>query len=402
MMTIDQPTVGNGVSQLFQLLRDGVPRTRAELAKSTGLARSTIAARVDELMRMGLITPVADAVSTGGRPPSQFALNPAAKVVIAADIGASHATVAITDLTGVILDEHSEPLDVALGPVPVLTWLVESSLMLLERVGRDHSHVAAIGIGVPGPVEHSTGQPVNPPIMPGWDRFDIPGWLHQHIEVPVLVDNDVNTMALGERAATWPGTEHLMFVKIATGIGAGLIAGGQLQRGAQGVAGDIGHVQVARGGDVPCKCGNRGCLEALASGPAIARTLRAQGVEAHTGSDVVDLVKRGNIEAIQAVRQAGRDIGEVLTTCVSLANPSVIAIGGSMARVGEHLIAGVREVVYTRSTPLATEHLSIVQSMTAERAGVLGASMLAVEHALSPETLAHGFTKGNAPGFAAR
>ncbi|SDG87092.1 ROK family transcriptional regulator [Microbacterium pygmaeum] len=392
-MSLDSQTVTSGVSQLFQLLRDGVPRTRAELAKSTGLARSTIAARVDELMRMGLITPVADAVSTGGRPPSQFALNPAAKVVIAADIGASHATVAITDLTGGILAEHSEPLDVALGPVPVLTWLVEGATMLLERVGRDQTHVAAIGIGVPGPVEHSTGQPVNPPIMPGWDRFDIPLWMHQHLDVPVLVDNDVNIMALGERAVAWPAVEHLMFVKIATGIGAGLISGGALQRGAQGVAGDLGHVQVARGANVPCTCGNRGCLEALASGPAIARGLREQGVDAHTGGDVIDLVKRGNIEAIQAVRQAGRDIGEVLTTCVSLVNPSVIAIGGSMARVGEHLIAGVREVVYTRSTPLATEHLSIVQSLTAERAGVLGASVLAVEHALSPEALASGFTR---------
>jgi predicted NBD/HSP70 family sugar kinase len=390
-MPSDSSTVASGVSELFQLLRDGVPRTRAELAKSTGLARSTIAARVDELMRVGLITSVADAVSTGGRPPSQFALNPAAKVVIAADIGASHATVAITDLTGNVLAEHSEPLDVALGPVPVLTWLVDGATMLLERVGRNHTNVAAIGIGVPGPVEHSTGQPVNPPIMPGWDRFDVPGWLHQHLDVPVLVDNDVNIMALGERAVAWPGVSHLMFVKIATGIGAGLIAGGALQRGAQGVAGDIGHVQVARGAGVPCRCGNRGCLEALASGPAIARSLREHGVDAHTGSDVVDLVKRGNIEAIQAVRQAGRDIGEVLTACVSLVNPSVIAIGGSMARVGEHLIAGVREVVYTRSTPLATEHLSIVQSITAERAGVLGASVLAVEHALSPEALASGF-----------
>lgn len=390
-MTMEPTTNVSGVSQLFQLLRDGVPRTRAELAKSTGLARSTIAARVDELMRMGLITPVADGVSTGGRPPSQFALNPAAKVVVAADVGASHATVAITDLTGSVLAEHSEALDIALGPVPVLTWLVESAKVLLDRVGRDRSHVAAIGIGVPGPVEHSTGQPVNPPIMPGWDRFDIPGWLNQHLEVPVLVDNDVNIMALGERAVAWPGVEHLMFVKIATGIGAGLISGGTLQRGAQGVAGDIGHVQVARAADVPCRCGNRGCLEAIAAGPAIARTLRQQGVEAHTGTDVVDLVKRGNIEAIQAVRQAGRDIGEVLTTCVSLVNPSVISIGGSMARVGEHLIAGVREIVYTRSTPLATEHLSIVQSMTAEHAAVLGASMLAVEHALSPEALAVGF-----------
>jgi glucokinase len=389
--TIESTATATGVSELFQILRDGVPRTRAELAKATGLARSTIAARVDELMRMGLITPVAEAVSTGGRPPSQFALNPAAKVVIAADVGASHATVAVTDLTGGILASRSEPLDIALGPERVLTWLAEGAAHLLDELGRDRSHVAAVGIGVPGPVEHSTGQPVNPPIMPGWDRFDIPGWLNQHLEAPVLVDNDVNIMALGERSAAWPGVEHLMFVKIATGIGAGLISGGTLQRGAQGVAGDIGHVQVARAANVPCRCGNRGCLEAIAAGPAIARTLREQGVEAHTGSDVVDLVKRGSIEAIQAVRQAGRDIGEVLTTCVSLVNPSVIAIGGSMARVGEHLIAGVREVVYTRSTPLATEHLSIVQSAAADRAAILGASMLAVEHALSPEALADGF-----------
>lgn len=386
-MSIEPSSGASGVSQLFQLLRDGVPRTRAELAKSTGLARSTIAARVDELMRMGLITPIAESVSTGGRPPSQFALNPGARVVLAADIGASHAKLAITDLTGAILVEHGEPLDVTLGPVTVLTWVVENAQLLMDRLGRNPKDLAAIGMGIPGPVEHSTGQPVNPPIMPGWDRFDVPGFVRQHLDVPVLVDNDVNIMALGERAAAYPNVEHLMFVKIATGIGAGVISGGTLQRGAQGIAGDIGHVQVARGAGVPCHCGNKGCLEALASGPAIARALRDQGVQADSGNDVVDLVKRGNIDAIQAVRQAGRDIGEVLTTCVSLVNPSVIAIGGSMARVGEHLIAGVREVVYTRSIPLATEHLAIVQSAAAGNAAVLGASMLAIEHALSPETL---------------
>jgi glucokinase len=386
-MTVEPTAAPSGVGQLFQLLRDGVPRTRAELAKSTGLARSTIATRVDELMRMGLIIPMAETVSTGGRPPSLFAINPQARLVLAADIGASHATLAITDLAGSIIVEHSEPLDVTLGPVPVLTWTVENATAMLDRIGRSPQDLAAIGVGVPGPVEHSTGQPVNPPIMPGWDRFDVPGWVRQHFDVPVLVDNDVNIMALGERAVAWPGVDHLIFVKVATGIGAGVISGGVLQRGAQGIAGDIGHVQVARGAGVPCHCGNKGCLEALASGPAIARALRAQGVAAENGNDVVDLVKRGNIDAIQAVRQAGRDIGEVLTTCVSLVNPSVIAIGGSMARVGEHLIAGVREVVYTRSIPLATEHLAIVQSAAAQNAAVLGASMLAIEHALSPDTL---------------
>ncbi|MDI6943300.1 ROK family transcriptional regulator [Microbacterium barkeri] len=387
----DSPTGRADVGDLFQLLRDGVPRTRAELAKSTGLARSTVAARVDELMRMGLITAVADAVSTGGRPPSQFALNPSAKVVVAADLGASHANVAITDLTGAILAEASERVEIAQGPEAVLTWLVESAQRLLDETERSSADVAAIGIGLPGPVEHSTGQPVNPPIMPGWDRFDVPAWVQRHFPVAVLVDNDVNISALGERAVAWPGVDHFLFVKVATGIGAGIVSDGRLQRGAQGIAGDIGHVRVARGVDVPCHCGNHGCLEALASGPAIARTLREQGVEAHTGDDVVALVKHGSLEAIQAVRQAGRDIGEVLTASVSLLNPSVISIGGSMARVSEHLIAGVREIVYTRSTPLATEHLTIVQSTAASKAAVIGASILAVEHALSPAGLSTAF-----------
>ena len=389
----DSPTGRADVGDLFQLLRDGVPRTRAELAKSTGLARSTVAARVDELMRMGLITAVADAVSTGGRPPSQFALNPSAKVVVAADLGASHANVAITDLTGAILAEASERVEIAQGPEAVLTWLVESAQRLLDETERSSADVAAIGIGLPGPVEHSTGQPVNPPIMPGWDRFDVPAWVQRHFPVAVLVDNDVNISALGERAVAWPGVDHFLFVKVATGIGAGIVSDGRLQRGAQGIAGDIGHVRVARGVDVPCHCGNHGCLEALASGPAIARTLRDQGVEAHTGDDVVALVKHGSLEAIQAVRQAGRDIGEVLTASVSLLNPSVISIGGSMARVSEHLIAGVREIVYTRSTPLATEHLTIVQSTAASKAAVIGASILAVEHALSPAGLSTAFAR---------
>ncbi|PJJ65020.1 ROK family transcriptional regulator [Compostimonas suwonensis] len=377
----------SGVSGLFQLLRDGQPRTRAELATATGLARSTIASRVDGLISLGLVAPVGDAISTGGRPSSQFAFNPSARVVLAADLGATHATVGVSDLNGAILAEHQDPLDIAAGPEAVLGWLVESGRELLSSAGRDIRDLAAIGIGLPGPVAHSTGRPTNPPIMPGWDGFDVPGWVQQHLQVPVLVDNDVNLMALGEAAHSWPGVEHFIFVKVATGIGSGVISGGSLQRGAQGIAGDLGHVFVQRGAGIACHCGNQGCLEAIASGPAVARELRASGVEVQTGRDVVALVKRGDIAAIQAVRQAGRDIGEVLATCVSLINPQVIAIGGSMAQAGEHLIAGVREVVYSRSMPLATEHLMIVQSRAAGNAGLIGASMLAIEHVLSPVSI---------------
>jgi len=383
----DVSTGGRGsVADLFQLIRDGAPHTRAEIAKSTGLARSTVASRVDVLMDMQLVVPVDSGASTGGRPPSRFALNPQAKVVVAADLGATHATVAIADLAGAILAQHSDPIAIADGPEPVLTWLIDNARRLLTDMGRTRADVAAMGIGLPGPVEFSTGRPVNPPIMPGWDNFDVRGWVHDHFDVRVLVDNDVNISALGERAVAWPDIDDLIFVKVATGIGCGIVSDGHLRRGARGSAGDIGHTRVARGSDAPCSCGNTGCLEALASGSAIAREL---GVA--NGSAVIDLVKNGDLAAIQAVRQAGRDIGEILTTSVSLLNPSVIAIGGSMARVSEHLIAGVREVVYSRSMPLATEQLIITQSAAGPQAAVLGAATLAAEHALSPAGITEAF-----------
>lgn len=374
-------------SELFQILRDGRPRTRTELSAMTGLARSTVALRIDALMRLGLVGSVSDAVSTGGRPSSQFAIAASARVVLAVDVGASHVRIAVSDLTGRIQAETGAPIHVTEGPEAVLGWVETAARGLLEELGRTPGDLLAIGIGLPGPVEHSTGRPINPPIMPGWDRFDVPGWFRDSFDAPVLVDNDVNIMALGEREHAWADVDHLVFVKVATGIGSGVISGGYLQRGAQGTAGDIGHVYVARGAEVPCSCGNRGCLEALASGPAIGRALRAVDLQAESSQDVVELVKRGNVDAIQAVRQAGRDIGEVLTTCVSLINPSVIVIGGSLAQAGEHLIAGVREVVYTRSMPLATEHLQITQSKAGPDSGVLGASMLAIHHALSPENI---------------
>jgi glucokinase len=381
-------TLGSsGASELFQLLRDGTPRTRAELAATTGLARSTIALRVGELIELGLVSPVNDAQSTGGRPSSQFALNQTARVVLAADLGATHATIAVANLSGKILTRTSGPIDIADGPESVLAWMVEVGRKQLDELGLKASDVISIGIGLPGPVEHDSGRPVNPPIMPGWDGFDVPARVRQDFDVPVLVDNDVNIMALGEQAFAWPQVDNLIFVKVATGIGSGVISSGRLQRGAQGIAGDIGHVRIARGDGVACHCGNLGCLEAMASGPAIAKTLRALGHNVESNASVIELVREGNIDAIQAIRQAGRDLGEVLTACVSLMNPSVIVVGGSMAAVGEHIIAGVREIIYTRSMPLATSHLTIAASAAGAEAAILGASLLAIHHALSPENI---------------
>ncbi|MCR1162561.1 ROK family protein [Paenarthrobacter sp. UW852] len=372
---------------LFQLLRDGQARTRAELAVTTGLARSTVASRIDALISSGLVGPAGEASSSGGRPPSRFAFNPAARVVLAVDVGATHVIVAVTDLSGSILAERRLGQEVADGPEVVLGRLVSAGRELLAEAGREPGDLAGMGIGLPGPVEHATGRPVKPPIMPGWDGFDVVTYVQRLLPVPVLVDNDVNIMALGERTAFWPDHDNFLFIKVATGIGAGIISSGELQRGANGTAGDLGHVRVPRGDDVLCRCGNYGCLEALASGPAVARQLKAQGLEAATGGDVLRLVGEGNLQAIQALRQAGRDVGDVLATVVNLLNPSMIIIGGSVGEAGEHLVAGIREVVYRRSLPLATTHLRIGISMAGDRAAILGASQMVTQHVLSPAVI---------------
>lgn len=376
-----------GVGEMFQLLRDGRPRTRAELAQVTGQARSTIAARIDLLLSLGLVGPAGEATSTGGRPPATFAFQPSARIVLAVDVGATHARLAVTDLASTVLAEHEEPIAIADGPGLVLERVAALGRTLVDRAGRSTADLVSVGVGLPGPVDHATGRPTNPPIMPGWDDADVPGMLRGLLDVPVLVDNDVNIMALGEHRTEFPRVDHLLFVKVATGIGAGVISDGAIRRGAQGAAGDLGHIEVPGGEHLLCRCGNTGCLEALASGRAIAAALSEQGLSASSSADVVALVRAGNVPATHAVREAGRSIGGVLAAAVSMLNPSVIVIGGNLAEAGEHLLAGIREVVYKRSLPLATQHLRIVATRTGGRAGVLGASTMAIEHVLSPEAI---------------
>lgn len=388
---LERPSEDTGLlaraGDLFQMLRDGKARTRAELTAVTGLARTTVAARIDALSALGFVGPAGEAASSGGRPPSRFVFNAGRKVVFAADVGATHASVAVTDLNGDILARHSGDLAISQGPEAVLDWVIENCRTLLRSIGRAEGDVAGVGIGLPGPVEHDTGRPVKPPIMPGWDGFDVAGYVGAELGTDVLVDNDVNIMAVGERHAYWQDHRNLLFVKAATGIGAGIISSGQLQRGADGASGDLGHVRVPSGEDVQCRCGNHGCLEALASGPALAAKLRAQGINADSGTAVVDLAAQGDVQAILALRQAGRDMGEVLAICVNLLNPSVIVVGGSLSRAGDQLLAGIRETVYRRSQPLATSKLRIERSKAPVDAAIWGASRMVIEHALSPEAV---------------
>jgi predicted NBD/HSP70 family sugar kinase len=382
---------------VLQMVRDQMVSSRADIARATGLARSTVSQRVEVLLELGLLIEEEESSSTGGRPPTRLRFNSQGGVVLAADLGATHVSIAITDLEGRVLASESTELRIAEGPETVLGWVTQHFENLLHETGRSADEVRGIGIGVPGPVEFAHGRVVNPPIMPGWDGYAIPEAFHSTYPlVPVLVDNDVNIMAIGEYWSQWRNSvENLVYVKVATGIGAGIIAGGHIYRGAQGAAGDIGHVQVTdRRRDTDdarylqeCTCGNVGCVEAVASGTALARDLTGKGFEARTTRDVVALVKAGNLEAIRQVREAGRDIGSVLAHLVNFLNPAVVVIGGDLSNAQEPLFAGIREVVYRRSTALATGHLQMMKSRLGDAAGVTGAAVMVLEQCLSPEAV---------------
>jgi predicted NBD/HSP70 family sugar kinase len=382
---VEPPVAGiAGAGAVLRLIRHGAATTRGDLVTTTGLARSTISQRVDALLSQRLLVAETDAASTGGRPAQVLSFNREAGFVLAADLGATHGRLAVTDLAGTIRDEEAHDIAISDGPEAVLGWLQDG----LERLTRAATGtLLGVGIGLPGPVEYATGVAIAPPIMPGWDGYPVAQRLRDRFGAPVLVDNDANVMALGERSRAWPDTEHLMFVKVGTGIGAGLISHGRPLRGAQGAAGDIGHIHVRDHDDVLCRCGNRGCLEAVAGGGALALQLTAAGLPAADVRDVVLRFREGHPEATAMIRAAGRRLGEVLAASVNAFNPAVIVIGGDLAEVDEPLLAGVREVVYQRAVPLGTRSLRIVPSTLGERAGVIGAAIMAIEHALEPESV---------------
>lgn len=388
MSALGAPRVsGLGAGELFQVFRDGRPRTKAELAALTGLARSTVSSRTDALLETGFLRAAGEAPSSGGRPPVTLAFDPRARLVVGCDLGATHGVVALTDLRGQVLTTAQAAIDIAAGPERVLDWAIRAARSLLADAHFTGVPLAGFGVGVPGPVEHDSGRAVKPPIMPGWDGFGIADHIEAAFDAPALVDNDVNLLALGERATSLRAVDDLIFVKVSTGIGAGIISGGSLQRGAVGAAGDLGRVLPPPPPGSARWAGDERDLEAIASGPAIAHALAARGLWAVTSADVVELLLSGDRDAAEAVRNAGREIGSALATVVNLLNPSVIVLGGSIARAGEDLIAGVREVVYRRSMPLATRDLQIVQSRGGEHAGALGAATMVIEQVLSPTAI---------------
>ncbi|MFC7531591.1 ROK family protein [Actinoplanes sp. GCM10030250] len=383
-------TAGSGLGEVLQLFRGRPSLTRADVMQLTGLSRSTVNQRLDALQAAALVVPSGEESPTGGRPASRFTFHRDRGVLLVADIGATGMRTALCDLKGEVRAERELSIDVAKGPDAVLSAAEEMFTGLLADAGREPADVHGIGIDVPGPVDFDTGQVVSPPIMSGWDRYDIPGRLSLAYDCPVLVDKDVNAMAFGEHRSHYPEARQLLMLKVGTGVGAGMIIGGEVYRGADGAAGDIGHIQLTvedTENEPVCRCGNTGCVEAYAGGWALVRDLQAAGKQVGSVDEAVALIRTGDVTAVRLARRAGRILGHAIADSVSLFNPAVVVIGGQLAAIEEQLFAGIREMVYRRSLPLATRNLQIVATRLGRRSGLIGLALLLADGIFAPERI---------------
>lgn len=371
-------------------------QSRRDLAERAEFSKSKVNLAVAGLIERGLIEETGTQPSSGGRRAESLRLHHRRGVVAGIDIGATSLDVAVLAPDMTILAHHAEAADVRSGPVPVLTRVRAVLAGLLAGIGVTPAQVLGIGIGVPGPVAFDTGQLVNPPLMPDWDGFSIREMMAADYRAPVFVDNDVNVMALGTLWRLQRRLQNFLVVKIGTGIGCGIICHGVVYRGANGSAGDVGHICVDPDGP-RCHCGNVGCVEAMAAGPALARmaneaartgdseTLRALWTakgEDLTPVDLATASRGGDVTANAILQRSGMQIGQMLAAVVNFFNPSHIFIGGGIAQMGPLLLASIRQSVYQRSLALSTRHLEIQYVPDAPSVGVLGAGVLAVQETL--------------------
>lgn len=395
------------LSEVLNASRRSINTTRPEVAKITGLSRTLVTKYIDIGLEMGLLQEGELGNSKGGRAPRLLEFRKNAGFLLIAELGATGMSLARTDLSGNIETFLKIDIDIS-QELDAIFELVEKTFDEMRCDGA--GNLWGIGIGLPGPVEFASGIPVSPPIMPGWHRYPVRQRLSEKYQAPVWIDNDVNLMALGE-ATINPDQKHqeFIYVKIGNGIGAAIISHGKLHRGAQGSAGDIGHIAVTEPTEIVCRCGNFGCLEAIAGGGALARDaalaiesgnsdflaglLRKNGTI--TARDVIEGAKHADAWSIQAINKTGRQVGNVLAALINFYNPPLIIIGGGVAKAGNPLLAAIRETVYRRSLPLATSNLEIRLGESGNQTGLHGAAEMILSELFAPEILSQWAESGS-------
>jgi predicted NBD/HSP70 family sugar kinase/biotin operon repressor len=367
---------------VLEVLRRRGGVSQADLTRLTGLSRSTVSSLVADLRSTGLVVEGSEAAeravtpTQGGRPPVLLTLDPRAGAAVGIDFGHSHVRVAIADLGHRVLLERERAISVDGDPVGSLDVAARLAAQLMAECGIASEAVVGVGMGVPGPVNHRTGRVGSSSILPGWLGFQAAQEMERRLGIPVAVDNDANLGALGE--VGWGEVRdcaNLAYIKVSSGIGAGLVLGGRLHRGANGTAGEIGHDVVDEAGPF-CRCGNRGCLEAVAGGAAIIEQMsRSRGEELSLGR-IVELAVAGDLACRRVLAEVGRQIGVAVARLCNLVNPERVVIGGLLSHAGDLLLEPMRESVRRFAVDSAMEAVQIVPSRLGERAGVLGALAL--------------------------
>ncbi|MFV0491285.1 MAG: ROK family protein [Pseudorhodobacter sp.] len=366
---------------IFHLLSRGAARTGKEIEAVTGESRVTVTQKIATLMEAGLIVIHGHAASDGGRRARTYTINPHHRNLIGIDIGEKMARICLFDLSYGFLDERLLSLDLRADPEIALTALEDHARDLIQSPAAT-APVVACGIGFPAPVDQRLGRVAAPSVMYGWEGLDLRRALRERLGLPVAIDNDVNLMCLAEYRLHRNDCRTFVFIKAGTGIGCGIINEGHLLRGAFGASGDIGHIQHTEPPISLCRCGKEGCVESQAAGWAIARDLTALGLPANDARDVMALYHRAEPECLKAINRSSRAIGTVAADLVAILNPDMIVLGGQLAISGEAMLAGIRERIYRKCLPLATERLQIRTGSLDERLGATGAAMLAMEHAM--------------------
>lgn len=368
--------------------------SRTDLAEKMGLTRAAVSLIVNDLLESGVIQEAESRSTPSGRPPIALEINPERGQVAAIDMGATHMSIALADFTARILQEVEFPFNIGNGPESCLAQANQNVLTLLGSHGLELSNLSAVGVGVPGPVIKEAGMVVAPPIMPGWDRFPIRATLEEMWGCPVTLNNDAELGALGEWAyGAGRGEKNIAYIKVGSGIGAGLILDQQIYGGTTGAAGEIGHLTIDENGPL-CNCGNRGCLEAFAGGHAIAtqgqllvksgkRTLLSElPLEKVTAYEVAEAARRGDIHAQEILRRAGTFIGIAIAGLINLFNPSIVIIGGGVAQVGDVLTNPIRQAVRERTMRASEQSVRITTGMLGRRSLLIGAIVQAINVAI--------------------
>ncbi|MET0475555.1 MAG: ROK family protein [Mycobacterium sp.] len=366
-------------ARVLDLVASGQATSRTDLARQLGAAPSTVSTTVAQLIAHGLLADAGVQATPSGRPRKTLRIGGADEYALAAELGSRHARIGIVRPGAVREAVTTTPFDITAGPVAALDALADSMQALADSA---HGSLRAIGLALPGPVDLETGGVDSPSRMPGWHGYPVREHLSSRFGITAIVGNDANLMAVGEDAAHRCEHRHSVTVKAGTAIGAGIIIDGRLHRGATDAAGDISHVRVDAGGEIPCACGNVGCLETVASGAALQRILTEQGLSVGSTQDVVALVQDGEPLASQVVRRAGGYLGEVLSANVNFFNPDVVYLGGLLSTL-EPFVAAVRSRLYERCHPLMTQQLSIERTVLGADAGLVGAGLQGLQQALA-------------------